>query len=96
MPKLWFMDYLGKYVNKQTMREMCRQMELDDLETRLILDRFCDRKNMGQCDFIPEDQQKALLPSLDTRVQGWVERNKQHFLMVELHKALRFFDKRPG
>jgi len=68
-------------------------MELDALETRLVLERFCDRKNIGQCDFLPEGQQKLLLPSLDTRVQGWVERNKQHFLMIELHRVMKFFDR---
>ncbi|MCL1888875.1 MAG: hypothetical protein FWF99_00020 [Desulfovibrionaceae bacterium] len=96
MARLWFLDYLGKYVNKDTMREMCAAMELDELETRLILERFCGRKNVGQCDFIPEDQQKGMMQSLDTRVQGWVERNKNHFLMAELRQVLKFFDQREG
>ena len=96
MSKLCFLDYLGKHVNKRTIRDMCADMELTDAETRLVLERFCDRKNMGQCDFLSEDQQKEMVKSLDTRVQGWVERNKNLFLMVELKDVLKYFDRREG
>jgi hypothetical protein len=59
-------------------------MELGEPETRLVLERFCSGKTVGQCDFIPEDQQKTLLPSLNRRVRSWIQHNTGFFCLEEL------------
>ena len=79
MSKLCFLDHLGKAVAKSRVREMCRLMELSDIETRLMLERFCDRKTMLQCDFLPERQQKDMVPYLESKVAGWFEANIDYF-----------------
>ena len=87
MPKLNFLDFVGKSISKVRAREMCKLMELGELETRLILERFCsgyENKTMEQCDFIPIDQQKTLLPSLTRRVRGWIQHNTGFFNLDEL------------
>ena len=94
MPALWFLDYLGKSVVNARVRKMCALMELSDLETRLILERFCERKNAEQCDFYSPYLQKKHLPDLDCRVRGWVEQNVGFFSLVELGGISRFFNKR--
>ena len=88
MAKNWFLTYLGRAVVKSRVREMCDLMELDDIEKRLLLERFCGRKNMGQCDFLSEDQQKKLVPSLDCRVQGWSAKNASFFTRGELRALI--------
>lgn len=73
MAKHWFLDYFGAAVAKSVVRDCCRDMELTELETRLVLERFCDKKGMGPCGvFYPEDQQKQHLPDLEPRcAAGW-------------------------
>lgn len=84
MPKLNFLDYVGKSVPKDRVRLMCSKMELGNLETRLILERFCDDKTIEQCDFIPIDQQKTLLPNLIRKVRAWIQHNTGFFCLEEL------------
>lgn len=95
MSKLWFLDYFCRAVAKSVVRDCCRQMELSDLETRLILERFCDRKGMGPCElFYPADQQAEHLPDLDARVRGWVERNLGLFEPSEIMAMYRFMSRK--
>lgn len=82
MPKLNFLDFFGKSVPKDRARLVCEKMELGVLETRLILERFCsgvENKTIEQCDFIPIDQQKTLLPNLIRKVRGWIQHNTGFF-----------------
>ena len=89
--KAWFLDYFGAAVAKSVVRQCCIEMELSERETRLILERFCDRKGMGPCAiFYPEDQQKEHLPALDAKVRGWVERNMGRFKPCEIVAMYRF------
>ncbi|WP_304473577.1 hypothetical protein [uncultured Desulfovibrio sp.] len=91
MSKLWFLDYFCRAVTKSVVRDCCERMELSDLETRLILERFCDRKGMGPCElFYPADQQAEHLPDLDAKVRGWVERNLGRFEPSEIMAMYRF------
>lgn len=91
MAKHWFLDYFGAAVAKSVVRDCCRDMELTELETRLVLERFCDKKSMGPCGvFYPEDQQKQHLPDLDAKVRGWVERNLGRFRPTEITGMYRF------
>lgn len=95
MARHWFLDYFGAAVAKSVVRRCCADMELTELETRLILERFCDRKGMGPCGvFYPEDQQKEHLPDLDAKVRGWVERNLHRFEPTEIVAMYRFMSKR--
>lgn len=89
MPKLWFLDHLCKTVSKSRIRAVCAQMELSATETRLVLERFCDRKTLEQCDFLPERQQKDLLPFLDAKVAGWFEANVAFFTPSEWRQVIR-------
>ena len=84
MPKLCFLYFVGRSVPKNRVREMCRLAEFDETETRLILERFCSGKTVGQCDFLPEDQQRNLLPSLNRRVRSWIQHNTGFFCLDEL------------
>lgn len=84
MPKLNFLDFVGKSVPKDRVRLMCTNMELGTQETRLMLERFCDNKTMEQCDFIPIDQQKTLLPNLARKVRAWIQHNTGFFVLEEL------------
>lgn len=68
---------------------MCRMMELSDVETRLVLERFCDRKTLPQCDFLSEHQQKDLVPLLDAKVAGWFEANINYFKPSEWRQIFR-------
>ena len=71
--------------------EADRLTDLTELETRLVLERFCDKKGMGPCGvFYPEDQQKQHLPDLDAKVRGWVERNLGRFRPTEIIGMYRF------
>ncbi len=93
MPKLCFLDFVGKSVSKSRVRELCALAELDEMETRLILERFCSGKTVGQCAFIPEDQQRTLLPSLNRRVRGWIQHNTGFFCLEELEGLAEY---KPG
>ena len=62
---------------------MCVNMELSPLETRLILERFCDGKTLEQCDFLPPHPQKDLLPYLNAKVYGWFQSHINHFEPAE-------------
>ena len=88
MPKLNFLDFVGRSLPKDRAREMCKRMELGELETRLVLERFCsgiENKTIEQCsDFIPVDQQKTLLPHLLRKVRGWIQHNTGFFVLEEL------------
>lgn len=88
MPKLNFLDFVGKSVPKDRARLMCQKMELGEKETRLILERFCsgiENKTIEQCDvIIPVDQQKTLLPHLIRKVRGWIQHNTGFFVLEEL------------
>jgi hypothetical protein len=84
MPKLCFLHFVGKSVPKSRVREMCRLAEFDEIEARLILERFCSGKTIDQCDFIPHDQQRTLLPSLNRRVRSWIQHNVGFFCLEEL------------
>ncbi|MDR2696032.1 MAG: hypothetical protein LBC79_06600 [Deltaproteobacteria bacterium] len=84
MPKLCFLHFVGRSVPKSRVREMCRLAELDEVETRLMLERFCSGRTVGQCDFLPEDQQRTLLPSLNRRVRSWIQHNTGFFCLEEL------------
>lgn len=89
--KKWFLDYLCAYVAKSVIRECCDDMELTPLETRLIMERFCDKKGMLACeDFYSVDCQKAHLPILDKKVRGWVERNIGKFKPSEIVGIYKF------
>ncbi|MCL1940026.1 MAG: hypothetical protein FWG04_05135 [Desulfovibrionaceae bacterium] len=82
---------------KSRVREMCRLAEFDEIEARLILERFCSGKTVGQCDFLPEDQQRALLPSLNRRVKGWIQHNTGFFCLEELEGIAQYRpEKNPG
>jgi len=84
MPKLTFLNFVGKSVPKDRMRKMCELMELTKKETRLILERFCDNKTIDQCDFIPPDQQRTILPDLNRKVRAWIQHNTGFFVLEEL------------
>lgn len=88
MPKLNFLDYVGKSLSKDRAREMCKRMELCELDTRLILERFCsgyENKTIEQCgEFFPVDQQKTALPHLIRKVRGWIQHNTGYFCLEEL------------
>ena len=88
MPRLNFLNYVGKSLAKDRAREMCKRMELSELETKLILERFCsgyNNKTVEQCgEFFPVDQQKTILPSLIRRVRGWIQHNTGFFVLEEL------------
>lgn len=74
--KKWFLDYFCNVVAKSVVRQCCTDMELSQRETRLILERFCDKKGLCGCEyFYTSDMQKAHLPALDAKFRGWVERN---------------------
>lgn len=91
MAKKWFLDYFGAAVSKSVVRQCCKDMELTELETRLILERFCDKKGLEPCGmFYPVDQQKRHLPALDAKVRGWVERNIGKFKPSEIVGMYRF------
>lgn len=95
MSKLWFLDYFCRAVTKSVVRQCCHDMELSELETRLVLERFCDRKGMGPCEtFYPADQQSEDLPDLDAKVRGWVERNLGRFEPPEIAAIYRFMQGR--
>lgn len=81
----WFLDYFCAVVAKSVVRQCCKEMELSRLETRLILERFCDKKGLCGCDdFYPVGSQKNHLPMLDAKVRGWVERNLNLFKPSEI------------
>lgn len=85
MKKKWFLDYFCSAVAKSVVRQCCQDMELSQLESRLILERFCDKKGMCGCeDFYPAESQKNHLPLIDAKVRGWVERNLGKFEPSEL------------
>jgi len=63
---------------------MCHLAEFNDVETLLILERFCFGKTVGQCDFLSENQQRSLLPSLNSRVRSWIQHNTGFFCLEEL------------
>lgn len=87
----WFLDYFCSAVAKSVVRECCRDMELTELETRLILERFCDKKGAGPCEtFYPAYQQYRHLPALDAKFRGWVERNIGKFKPSEIVKMYDF------
>jgi len=91
MPKKCFLDYVGNSVPKNRVREMCRLAELDELETRLMLERFCPPwKTVEQCDFLPVDQQRTLLPSLCRRVRAWIQHNTGFFCLEEHQGIARY------
>ncbi len=95
MARAWFLDYFGAAVAKSVVRECCQDMELSERETRLILERFCDKRGMGPCEaFYPADQQKEHLPDLDAKVRGWVERNIGKFKPCEIVAIYRFLGQR--
>lgn len=81
----WFLDYFCSAVSKSVVRQCCAEMELSALETRLILERFCDKKGLAACDsFYPIGSQKNHLPLIDAKVRGWVERNLNKFEPSEI------------
>lgn len=83
--KKWFLDYFCSAVAKSVVRQCCESMELSKQETRLILERFCDKKGMLACDcFYSCDTQKSHLPVLDAKFRGWVERNLGLFKPSEI------------
>lgn len=83
--KKWFLDYFCAVVAKSVVRQCCAEMELSNQETRLILERFCDKKGVEACDdFYPIGSQKNHLPLLDAKVRGWVERNLHLFKPSEI------------
>lgn len=80
MAKTWFLDVIGKAIAKSRVREMCGLMELSERDTRLVLERFCERRGLGPCSaFYPADQQKERLPDLDCQAEGWVEAHINFF-----------------
>lgn len=83
--KKWFLDYFCAAVAKSVVRQCCLDMELSPLETRLVLERFCDKKGLCGCeDFYSADMQKAHIPVLDAKFRGWVERNIGQFKPSEI------------
>jgi hypothetical protein len=90
MTKLCFLHFVGKSVPKSRVREICRLAELEEVETLLILERFCSRKTAAQCSFLSEDQQKDLLPSLNRRVRSWIAHNTGFFCLEE-HEGMAEF-----
>lgn len=84
MPKLNFLNFIGKSVSKDRVRLMCQHMELEPLETRLMLERFCDNKTIEQCDFVPPDQQRTLLPHLERKIKSWISHNTGFFSLPEI------------
>lgn len=93
MPKLGFLSYVGKSLSKDRAREMFRRMEIGEQETKLLLERYCsgyNNKTQEQCDFIPVDQQKTLLPDLTRRIRGWVQKNLDYFSLEEIEGMARY------
>lgn len=89
--KKWFLDYFCSVVAKSVVRQCCADMELSNQETRLVIERFCDRKGMLACeDFSSVWQQKNYMPILDAKVRGWVERNLDKFKPSELVHIYQF------
>lgn len=89
--KKWFLDYFCGVVAKNVVRQCCADMELSNQETRLVIERFCDRKGMLACeDFSSVWQQKNYMPILDAKVRGWVERNLDKFKPSELVHIYQF------
>lgn len=89
--KKWFLDYFCGVVAKSVVRECCAEMELSTQETKLVLERFCDKKGMLACeDFSSIWQQKNYMPVLDAKVRGWVERNIDKFKPSELVHIYKF------
>lgn len=87
MPKLNFLDFVGRSVPKDRVKGMCELIGLGKLETKLVLERFCsgiENKTIEQCDFIPVDQQKTLLPHLIRRIRAWIQHNTGYFVLEEL------------
>lgn len=100
MSKLCFLDHLGKAVAKSRVREMCLLMELSEAETRLMLERFCERRTAPQCAFLSDWQQRDLVPSLESKVAGWFEANINYFKPSEwraIFKSIAITEmRRPG
>lgn len=92
--KKWFLDYFCAVVAKSVVRQCCQEMELSKRETKLILERFCDKKGMCGCeDFYPAESQKNHLPHLDAKFRGWVERNLDRFKPSEIVHMFEFIRK---
>lgn len=90
----WFLDYFCSAVAKSEVRQCCQDMELSKRETRLILERFCDKKGVCGCDdYYPAESQRDHLPLLDAKVRGWVERNLDRFKPSELIYMFDFIRK---
>lgn len=90
----WFLDYFCSVVAKSVVKQCCKDMELSKLETRLVLERFCDKKGLcGTEDFYPSESQRHHLPLLDAKFQGWVERNLDKFKPSELVYIFEFMKK---
>lgn len=89
--KKWFLDYFCSVVAKSVVRQCCAEMELSQQDTRLILERFCDKKGMLACeDFTSIKYQRTYLPTLDAKVRGWVERNMDKFKPSEIVYIYKF------
>ena len=92
MPRLNFLDFVGRSVSKDRVREMCKRMELGTTETEFILDKYCsgiENLTLEQCD-IPIDQLKTLIPHLIRKVRGWIQHNTGYFALEELEGMVMY------
>lgn len=87
--KYTFLDYIGQCVPKNKVRRLCQEMELTDKETRLILERYCDKVSADVVEFISYTEQRTMIPHLEAKIVAWFWDNLSFFNPHEVKELVK-------
>lgn len=85
MGKKRALAHICEVLSKPETRDICSRLEFQPEDMELVLERFCDGKNVEQCAMSP-DRQRRRVPILETLFVSWLIDNME--AMPEHKKAL--------